>query len=228
MKPKQLGGINLQLFAGDAEPEETEEVVAPEATEIEEEENEDEGESFLKRKLRVMEEERELSLLKMSELETDIAETKTNLTEMKEILQAIASQTKPVRKKTVKPSANEVEDVAAKEMLIHKMKEMEDQIKQRDEKDFIKTQIAEKPYVATTVRKMKIATQNEYLRYILPIEDDLKEKESLKKLTETSRDEDVLSRYGFSIGTTTLDSKTSKRVEHAKSLGASVIDSILK
>lgn len=190
-------------------------------------EDDDEEAAFLKRKLKIMEDESELSVQKMQNLENELQSTKESMNEMKEILQAIASQTKQKPKKTRKPSSDEVAELASKEILINQVKNMEKKMKARDERDFINSQIKAKPYVEKTVKKMKIQTKNDYIRFVMPIEEDLKEQEELRNITEKRSERNVLSEYGLTVPTA-KDSKTAKKIERGKQLGGSIINKVLR
>jgi len=243
MKKQFLRNINLQLFAdndeGNEEVTETEETIIDTDNDEEEtsnsednpsqetEEDEDEEVKILKRKLSVMDKERALELGKINDLEAKIESQDSTLKELKTLLSKIAEGTTKTKRKPTKTSEEDIAEITSKEILLGQMNKLEQQIKDRDERDFIKTEVGKKPYVADTVAKLKIKTKNEYIRYILPIEENLKETEELKKRTsEMTTDRDILSEYGLTVSKVT-DSKTAKRVQLADELGGSVIDSVL-
>ncbi len=232
--------IDLQLFGeGDGDtppvpptpptpPTPPENTPTPPTPEDDEDEDEDEDVALLKKRLKVMDGERALELNKIATLESELSETKKMMVEMQNLLLKMAEQPAP-KKKVVKISPEEEANIQSKEILLNQMAKLEQQIKDRDEKDFIKTQIADKPYVADAVKKAKIATQNDYIRFIMPLEEDLKEKEELKRKVVTREDADIFTEYGL-MGASrgSVDSKVTNAIQQAQSLGASIIDDILR
>jgi hypothetical protein len=233
--------INLQLHApkndndnDDDTEENTEdedantEVQTEEVTEEEEEEDEDEEVKILRKKLKVMDQENVLGLNKMANMEQELAQTKKMMADMQLLLTKIADNSKPVKKKVVsRTSPEELADIASKQILLDEVTKLKNSVKERDERDFIKNQVSDKPWVSDTVKKLKIATENEYIRYILPIEDDLKEKEELRKRAVNSEERDLMSEYGLTIGNKGFDSKVNKIQQRARDLGKSIIDDVL-
>lgn len=231
--------INLQLHAEEEQEDQNQEEETEtenqneeteENTETEEVEEEDEDEEvkILRKKLKVMDQENVLGLNKMANMEEELAQTKKMMSEMQMLLSKIADNSKPVKKKTVsKTSPSELADIASKEILLNEVAKLKNSVKERDERDFIKSQISDKPWVSETVKKLKIATENEYIRYILPIEEDLKEKEDLRKRATNSEERDLMTEYGLTVGGKSFDSKVNKIQQTARSLGKSIIDEIL-
>lgn len=232
MKKDDIFKINLQLFAEGDEEENTNEpnideqntnTPEPEATDDEE----DDETVLLKKKLKVLEQEQSLNLNKVNSMETELANATNSINELKGLLTRLvdATQQKP-KKKPV--NAEEAQDVTSKEILLHQISKLESQMKNRDEQDFIKSQIAEKPWVADAVKKAKIQTKDDYIRLVMPLEEDLKEKDELKKRLSATEDSDLLSDYGIGFGRASNDSKAVKISEQAKALGASLIDEIMR
>ena len=231
---KKRFDIDIQKFADQSEDQtqaavEVDDVLDAENTDevIEVDEgNEEEERALLRQKLKVMDSEKAIEARKVLDLEEKIAKQTEEMESLKKLMISIAENTKPKKKAVAKTSKAEVDEINAREILSHTVSKLEKQIAERDERDFIRQKVAEKPWIAEAVKNQKISTENEYIRNILPMEDTFKEMAELKKKISRSSDRDIISEYG--LGTrVSKDTKVAKIRDTANQLGKSIIDDIL-
>lgn len=244
MKKEKLHSINLQLFAGDTDNEEVNvaDIVVEEAGEAGDNSNDVSGTNTENDtqltdtvteldKLKKANKDKldKLALSKVQELEEANKNLENKLSNIENLLKSLATGEK-INQAKIKPAPATEEDInktLSDEILLNEVSKLNNELKKRDERDFINEQLKNKPYVADAVKKAKITTKADYIRFILPLEEDYKEKAELAKKINANQDRDLFSEYGFVIPKSTEVSAYKKQQDEAAILGGSIIDDLL-
>ncbi len=223
-----LGKINLQLFAGEGEENEDTNIVDP-VTPPSTDEPED-GEidiDTLKKKMNITIKENVKLTEKMEKLEELLTKQDEQLSQFTQVLKTLVPKQEQPKKKTKAETDDEI--TTTLELVLAKNKQLEDSLKAKEEKDFIKEELTNKPWLKKAVEKTKVATKSDFIRMIMPLEDELKEKYELEQKIASREDNDILREYGIHVpSSNSQDTKMKQQQQLAAMLGSQLIDDYLR
>ncbi len=223
-----LGKINLQLFAGEGEENEDTNIVDP-VTPPSTDEPED-GEvdiDTLKKKMNITIKENVKLAEKMEKLEELLTKQDEQLSQFTQVLKTLVPKQEQPKKKTKAETDDEI--TTTLELVLAKNKQLEDSLKAKEEKDFIKEELTNKPWLKKAVEKTKVATKSDFIRMIMPLEDELKEKYELEQKIASREDNDILREYGIHVpSSNSQDTKMKQQQQLAAMLGSQLIDDYLR
>jgi hypothetical protein len=221
-----LGKINLQLFAGegDGDTDIVDPVTPPDTDEPED------GEvdmDTLKKKMNITIKENVKLTEKMEKLEELLTKQDEQLSQFTQVLKTLVPKQEPPKKKTKAETDDEI--TTTLELVLAKNKQLEDSLKAKEEKDFIKEELTNKPWLKKAVEKTKVATKSDFIRMIMPLEDELKEKYELEQKIASREDNDILREYGIHVpSSNSQDTKIKQQQQLATTLGSQLIDDYLR
>lgn len=223
-----LGRINLQLFAGEEDEnkdtEQTDPVTPPNTDEPED------GEvdiDTLKKKMNITIKENVKLTEKMEKLEELLTKQDEQLSQFTQVLKTLVPKQEAPKKKTKAETDDEI--TTTLELVLAKNKQLEDSLKAKEEKDFIKEELTNKPWLKKAVEKTKVATKSDFIRMIMPLEDELKEKYELEQKIASREDNDILREYGIHVpSSNSQDTKMKQQQQLAATLGSQLIDDYLR
>lgn len=196
--------------------------------------NDDDDSDPLSKKLQTLEQLNAINVEKYETIEEELGATKSELSKMASLLEKVVGAistdddeddegSKKKNKNTNKKP--KITDTRTDEILLKKIRDLEKREKQRNEQDYIREQIKDKPWLKEQVKTLNITTKNKFIETIIPMEDFLKEAYDNKRRLEENSNRDIVGDYGYVNRKPT--SRNKKRIEEANQIGASIIDDIL-
>ncbi len=224
-----LGKINLQLFAGegDGDTDIVDPVTPPASDDIDEPEDGEIDIDTLKKKMNITIKENVKLTEKMEKLEELLTKQDEQLSQFTQILKTLVPKQEQPKKKTKAETDDEI--TTTLELVLAKNKQLEDSLKAKEEKDFIKEELTNKPWLKKAVEKTKVATKSDFIRMIMPLEDELKEKYELEQKIASREDNEILREYGIHVpSSNSQDTKIKQQQQLATTLGSQLIDDYLR
>lgn len=171
----------------------------------------------------------ELTLTKLQEVEAANATLNTKLSKLEQLLEKLVPASQGASPQPTPQDTNTALAVTQREeILLNEVAKVQNEMRLRDERDFINEQIKQKPYMSTAIKNAKITTKADYIRFMLPLEEDYKEKDNLSKKITENQERDIYSEYG-GMGTVNIagNNKYKKQLDEANMYGDSILDGIL-
>lgn len=220
MKEQNKFKINLQLFGDEQEGTLVPETPTPAPITQTSDEM-----SFYDAKIKLLEKEKQLEALKVAEMAKELNDVKSVLTELKALKESLkdAAPTTPITGVT----DAQVEDLRIRQTLVSEIERLNLKSKLADEKAFITQTLIDKPFLKDVIKLQDIKNQNEYIKFILPMESFYETAYKNEKAVQNNQSRDIINDYGFatSISKNTQDVN---KINEANQMGIDFIKSLQK